>query len=50
MAEVTKTNPAIEVRSRSFMGKTLDMYTLDIANHAVDMDNEMDPGEALISY
>ena len=46
MAEVTKTNPAIEVRSRSFMGKTLDMYTLDIANHAVDMDNEMDPGEA----
>lgn len=46
MAEVTKVNPAIEVRSRSFMGKTLDMYTLDIANHAVDMDNEMDPGEA----
>ena len=46
MAEVKKTNPAIEVRSRSFMGKTLDMYTLDIANHAVDMDNEMDPGEA----
>lgn len=45
MAEVTKVNPIIEVRSRSFLGKTLDMYTVDIANHAVDMDDEMNPGE-----
>ena len=45
MATVTKRNPIIEVRSRSFTGKTLDMYTIDIANHAVDMDDEMNPGE-----
>lgn len=45
MASVTKTNPIIPVSSRSFTGKTIDAYTVDIANHAVDMDNEMNPGE-----
>lgn len=36
MAAFTKTHPTLANRSRAFLGKTLDMYTVDLAVNATD--------------
>jgi hypothetical protein len=48
MPSITKVNPILANRSRSFLGKTLDMYTIDFAVNATNFGStEMDPGECV---
>jgi hypothetical protein len=48
MPSITKVNPILANRARSFLGKTLDMYTIDFAVNATNFGStEMDPGECV---
>jgi hypothetical protein len=48
MPSITKVNPILANRSRSFLGKTLDMYTIDFAVNATNFGStEMDPTECV---
>lgn len=48
MPSITKVNPELSNRSRSFLGKTLDMYTIDFAVNATNFGStEMGPNECV---
>ncbi len=48
MPSITKVNPELSNRSRSFLGKTLDMYTIDFAVNATNFGStEMGPNESV---
>ena len=48
MAIQTKVNPELANTARSFLGKTLDMYTIDFAVNATNFGStEMGPGECV---
>lgn len=48
MASVTKSNPELANTSRAFLGKTLDMYTVDFAVNATNFGStEMGPNECV---
>ena len=48
MPSITKVNPELANRSRNFLGKTLDMYTVDFAVNATNFGStEMGPNECV---